>query len=184
MNTSTFPTPERSVGLLPIEHRAERSSARGADESTRGYLSFRVGREEYCIDILKVQEIRSYTEPTRMAGAPAFIRGVIDLRGVIVPVVDLRLKFGLEDVHNDGNTVVIILNVAQRVIGVVVDAVRDVVELRAEQIREAPSFTAEIDSDFIQGLASLSGADGERLLIVTDIERLISGADMGLFRSN
>lgn len=150
------------------------------DAVPRGYLSFRLGREEYGIDILKVQEIRSFSEPTRMAGSPDFIRGVIDLRGVIVPVVDLRLRFGLAEARDDGSTVVIVLNVAQRVIGIVVDAVSEVIELQPGQLRAAPEFAANLDTDFIDGLASIPGADGERLLIVTDIERLLASRSMGL----
>ncbi len=147
---------------------------------SRGYLSFRLGREEYGIDILKVQEIRSYAEPTRMAGAPAFIRGVINLRGDIVPVVDLRLRFGLAEARQDGSTVVIVLNVARRVIGIVVDAVSEVIELHAGQLRPAPAFAANLDTDFIEGLAAIPADGGERLLIVTDIERLMLSPSMGL----
>lgn len=146
----------------------------------RGTLSFRLGAEAYAIDILKVQEIRSYSEPTRMAGAPSFVRGVIDLRGVIVPVIDLRLRFGLPDARTDGSTVVIVLNLAQRVVGIVVDAVNEVVDLRPEQLRAAPGFAGGLDTDFIDGLASVPTEAGERLLIVVDIERLVGSPSLGL----
>lgn len=151
-----------------------------AATAPRGTLSFRLGAEAYAIDILKVQEIRSYAEPTRMAGAPPFVRGVIDLRGVIVPVIDLRLRFGLPDARTDGSTVVIVLNLAQRVVGIVVDAVNEVIDLRPEQLRAAPGFAGGLDTDFIQGLASLPADTGERLLIVIDIERLIGSPSLGL----
>jgi len=145
-----------------------------------GYLSFRLGREEYGIDILKVQEIRGYEPPTRLAGAPHFIKGVVNLRGVIVPIVDLRLKFALAEAAYDVFTVVIVLNVARRVVGVVVDSVSDVVELDAAQVRPAPEFNTAVAAEHITGLGTLKTGDRERLLILTDIEQLMSHPDMGL----
>src|SRR5262245_53933128 len=103
------------------------------------FLTFRLGAEEYGIDILRVQEIRSYEAPTRIANAPAFIKGVVNLRGVIVPIVDLRLKLGCESAEYNHFTVVIVLNVRGRVVGAVVDSVSDVLELNGEQIRPAPA---------------------------------------------
>src|SRR5438876_877942 len=140
------------------------------------FLTFRLGTEEYGIEILKVQEIRSWEAPTAIANTPAFIKGVIDLRGIIVPIIDLRLKFGLREVRYDDTTVVIILNVAQRVLGIVVDAVSDVTSLAENQIRQAPQFGAALDTHFITGLGALE----DRMLILTDIERLMSGRDMQL----
>jgi purine-binding chemotaxis protein CheW len=141
-------------------------------QSANEFLTFRLGAEEYGIDILKVQEIRSWEKPTAIASAPAFIKGVIDLRGAIVPIFDLRLRFGLAEARYDRATVVIILNLAQRVIGIVVDAVSDVVALAAQQIRPAPQLGASLDVRFITGL----GAIGERMLILTDIEQLMDAA--------
>lgn len=140
------------------------------------YLTFTLGSEEYAIDILKVQEIRGYEQPTLIANAPAFIKGVINLRGIIVPIVDLRIKFNLGKVEYTPFTVVIILNVAGRVIGVVVDSVSDVISLTSQQIRPAPDFSATFDTKYILGLAALES----RMLIVTDIERLMTSADMEL----
>jgi len=140
------------------------------------YLTFTLGSEEYAIDILKVQEIRGYEQPTLIANAPTFIKGVINLRGIIVPIVDLRIKFNLGKVEYTPFTVVIILNVAGRVIGVVVDSVSDVISLTPEQIRPSPDFSATFDTKYILGLASLES----RMLIVTDIERLMTSADMEL----
>lgn len=140
------------------------------------YLTFRLGEEEYAIDILKVQEIRGYEPPTAIAYAPAFIKGVINLRGIIVPIVDLRIKFGLGTVEYTPFTVVIILNVAKRVIGIVVDSVSDVTMLSSGQIRQAPDFSASFDTKYIIGLASID----KRMLIITDIERLMSSRDMEL----
>lgn len=140
------------------------------------YLTLRLGGEEYAIDILRVQEIRSYEEPTRMVNAPSFIKGVVNLRGVIVPIVDLRLKLNIDKVEYNEFTVVIILIVRGTVIGAVVDAVSDVVTLTAQSIKPAPQFETAIDSRFITGLADV----GERMLIVMNIEALLSNAEMGM----
>ena len=143
------------------------------------YLTFTLGSEEYAIDILKVQEIRGYEAPTLIANAPAFIKGVINLRGIIVPIVDLRVKFNLGNIEYTPFTVVIILNVAGRVIGVVVDSVSDVISLNRSQIRQAPDFSGSFDTKYILGLATVE----RRMLIVTDIERLMTSADMALIDS-
>jgi len=140
------------------------------------YLTFRLDREEYGIDILKVQEIRGYESPTRIANAPSFIKGVVNLRGTIVPIVDMRLKFNCANAQYDAFTVVIILNLHQRIVGIVVDSVSDVMGLIPDQMRGAPDIESIIDSDSIIGLGSL----GERMLILLDIEKLMSGLDMGL----
>lgn len=142
----------------------------------REYLTFRLNQEEYGIDILKVQEIRGYEQPTRIANAPAFIKGVVNLRGTIVPIVDMRLKFNCAQADYNSFTVVIILNLRDRVVGIVVDSVSDVMELSAENIRSAPDVESAIDNGCILGLGSV----GERMLILLDIEKLMSNADMGL----
>ncbi|MBB5019360.1 purine-binding chemotaxis protein CheW [Chitinivorax tropicus] len=140
------------------------------------YLTFSLGKEEYAVDILKVQEIRGYDKVTQIANSPGFIKGVINLRGSIVPIVDLRIKFGLGDPVYDQFTVVIILNIAQRVVGVVVDSVSDVVSLQTDQIRAAPDFGTILDTRYIVGLCTID----DRMIIVTDIEQLMSSEDMGL----
>lgn len=139
-------------------------------------LSFRLGAEEYGISILKVQEIRGYDAVTRIANAPAFLKGVINLRGQIVPIVDMRIRFALGRAEYDAFTVVIILNIGRQVIGMVVDSVSDVVTLAPEQVRPAPSIGGGIDADHLLGL----GTVGERMLILLDIERLMASPDMGL----
>ncbi|HEX5093856.1 MAG TPA: chemotaxis protein CheW [Burkholderiales bacterium] len=139
------------------------------------FLTFRLGAEEYAIEILKVREIRGWEEPTAIVNAPDFIKGVINLRGTIVPIVDLRVKFKGEAKY-DEFTVVIILSVADRMIGIVVDAVSDVMTLTADQIRPAPAFGADVDARFITGL----GTVGQRMLILTDVERLMSSREMQL----
>ncbi len=150
---------------------------------TREYLSFKLGDEEYGIDILKVQEIRGYEPPTRIANVPHFIKGVVNLRGVIVPIVDMRLRFELPDVQYNSFTVVIILNIGNRTVGMVVDSVSDVLELPAGQIKPAPDFNGAIDATYITGLGTLRNGDVERMLILMDIEQMMTAPDMGLMDS-
>ncbi|MFC0666955.1 chemotaxis protein CheW [Azotobacter chroococcum] len=147
-----------------------------ADTHTREFLVFSLGSEEYAIDILKAQEIRSYENVTRIANTPDFIKGVTNLRGVIVPIVDLRIKFHLERVEYGGQTVVIVVNVEGRVVGVVVDGVSDVISLPPEQIKPAPEFSLSLSSDYLSGLASI----GERMLVLVDIDKLLTSEEMAL----
>ena len=146
------------------------------DLSHREFLVFSLGDEEYAIDILKVQEIRGYENVTRIANAPAFIKGVTNLRGVIVPIVDLRIKFRLERVEYGGQTVVIVVNVGTRVVGIVVDAVSDVMTLAPEQIKPAPEFGAQMDTQYLQGLASIE----DRMLILIDVDAMMTSREMAL----
>ena len=151
-------------------------SAEVAATGAREYLTFRLDQEEYGIDILKVQEIRGYEPPTRIAHAPEFIKGVVNLRGTIVPIVDMRLKFNCSKADYNSFTVVIILNLRNRVVGIVVDSVSDVMELSPDNMRSAPDIESAIDRSCILGLGSV----GERMLILLDIEKLMSSVDMGL----
>jgi purine-binding chemotaxis protein CheW len=157
----------------------DKATLPGSDVNAAGseFLTFRLGAEEYGIDILKVQEIRGWEPPTTIANAPAFIKGVINLRGAIVPIIDMRIKFNLEEAAYDSFTVVIILNVGGRVVGIVVDSVSDVITLAQEHMRDAPEFSGALDTDYITGL----GTADDRMLILVDIERLMTGADMALF---
>jgi purine-binding chemotaxis protein CheW len=132
------------------------------------FLAFTLGSEEYCIDILKVQEIRGYDTVTPIPNTPAFMKGVVNLRGIIVPIIDLRIKLALDKVEYNQFTVVIILSIRGRVVGVVVDSVSDVVALGAEEIKQAPQMGAAIKTDYIDGLVTMD----ERLLIIIDIEKL------------
>lgn len=147
-----------------------------ATAEKRELLTFRLGEEEYGIDILKVQEIRRYESVTRIANAPDFVKGVINMRGTIVPILDLRIKFRFADVTYDDFTVVVILNVDERIIGIVVDAVSDVIALAPEDVRDAPEFGAQLDTDYLEGLASMD----ERMLIIVDIEALVRAPELGL----
>jgi purine-binding chemotaxis protein CheW len=140
------------------------------------FLAFKLGNEEYGIDILRVQEIRSFERPTRMANAPEHILGVVNLRGVIVPIVDMRIKFKLSPVNYDSFTVVIVLNIGTRVVGMVVDGVSDVITLSPEQLRPVPELSSAIGSDHLLAIGSLE----DRMLILIDIEKLMASADLGL----
>jgi purine-binding chemotaxis protein CheW len=150
--------------------------AGAAMTSAREFLTFKLGEEEYGVDLLRVQEIRSYEAPTRMVNAPPFIKGVINLRGVIVPIIDMRMKFGLEQVSHDEFTVVIVLNIGNKVMGMVVDGVSDVIAFAPEQLRPVPEFSSVIGSDHLLAIGSVD----DRMLILLDIVKLMSGAEMGL----
>lgn len=144
--------------------------------SIREFLAFKLGAEEYGIDILRVQEIRSFEQPTRIANAPAHVLGVVNLRGTIVPIVDMRVKFNLEQKAYDAFTVVIVLHIGSRVVGMVVDGVSDVITLTPELLRPVPEFNSSIDSEHLLAI----GAVEQRMLILLDIEKLMQSADMGL----
>lgn len=159
--TLTNPSPAATAAIPPA-----------ADE----FLTFALGEEEYGVEILKVQEIRGYDTVTRLPDAPDYIKGVINLRGTIVPVVDMRLKFRLARAEYNELTVMIVLNVADRVVGMVVDSVSDVIRLEAAQIRAVPEVGASIDHQFLTGIGTLD----ERMLILLDIERLMTSTEMGL----
>jgi purine-binding chemotaxis protein CheW len=148
----------------------------GADTTGNEFLAFTLGKEEYGIDILKVQEIRGYEAVTRIANAPEFVKGVVNLRGIIVPIVDMRLKFNLGEPTYDQFTVVIILNISGRVVGMVVDSVSDVITLSAEQIKPAPEMGTAFNTDYLIGLGTMD----ERMLILIDIDKLMSSSEMGL----
>ena len=166
--------------ITDAQHVAQHEAARAQTHAGGEFLTFRLGDEEYGIDILRVQEIRSYEQPTRIANAPAFIKGVVNLRGVIVPIVDLRMKLGCDSSEYNAFTVVIVLNVKGRVVGAVVDSVSDVLELSADSIKPAPEMSSAIDSGFITGIGAVKNGDAERMLILMDIESLMASADMGL----
>jgi purine-binding chemotaxis protein CheW len=152
------------------------NAAAASDIAGHEYLAFKLGAEEYGIDILKVQEIRGYEAVTRIANAPEFIKGVINLRGIIIPVVDMRIKFNLSSPVYDQFTVVIILNINGRVVGMVVDSVSDVTTLTPEQVKPAPEMGTAFSSDYMIGLGTID----ERMLILVNIDKLMSSPEMGL----
>lgn len=158
--------------------KAVHHQAHARDESGHEFLAFTMGEEEYGLDILKVQEIRGYETDavTRIANTPAYFKGVMNLRGVIVPIVDMRIKFNLGTPSYDEFTIVIVLNLGGKVVGMVVDSVSDVTTLTTEQIRPAPDMGGVFESDYLIGLGTLD----ERMLILVDIEKLMGRADIGV----
>ncbi|HEX4909993.1 MAG TPA: chemotaxis protein CheW [Permianibacter sp.] len=152
------------------------SPAAATSDNAMEILTFTLGNEEYGIDILKVQEIRGYETTTHIANAPPFIKGVINLRGTIVPIVDLRIRFNVGEATYDEFTVVIILNVGNRVVGMVVDGVSDVLALAEDNIKPPPQLSSTINIAFIRGLGTLE----KRMIILIDIEGLMASADMAL----
>jgi len=154
-----------------MEHMEHTGTANSGE-----FLTFTLGGEEYGIDILKVQEIRGYDAVTKIANSPPSIKGVINLRGAIVPIVDLRIKFNLGEPTYDQFTVVIILNIGKRVVGIVVDGVSDVIQLSSDNLRPAPEFGSILDTRYILGLGTVEG----RMIIMVDIESLMSSQEMAL----
>ncbi|MAM58806.1 MAG: chemotaxis protein CheW [Salinicola sp.] len=152
------------------------TNAPATDAASSEYLVFSLGDEEYAVDILKVQEIRGYENVTRIANVPDFIKGVTNLRGVIVPIIDLRLKFHLDKIEYGGQTVVIVVNVDDRIVGIVVDGVSDVMSLAPDQIKPAPEFGVTLSSDYLSGIGSLE----DRMLVLVDIEKLLTHEEMQL----
>ncbi|MCB5183806.1 chemotaxis protein CheW [Methylobacillus gramineus] len=164
----------------PVSNKSESPSQQAPQGATQlegsEFLAFTLGNEEYGIDILKVQEIRGYESVTRIVNAPEFIKGVINLRGIIVPIVDMRLRFNLGTPTYDQFTVVIILNINGRVTGIVVDSVSDVTTLSAAQIKQAPEMGSVLSTDYLIGLGTLD----DRMLILIDIDKLMTSSEMGL----
>ena len=146
------------------------------EKNGEGYLIFTLGEEEYGIEILKVQEIRGYEQVTRIANTPDFIKGVTNLRGVIIPIIDLRVKFSHQNVTYNDNTVVIVVNLKDRVVGIVVDGVSDVLVLKDEQIAPAPDFAVTLSTKYLTGL----GPIGDRMLILGDMAQLLSSEELAL----
>jgi purine-binding chemotaxis protein CheW len=171
-------TTEKGGNMTGEARRDEARSGSGEGRAGIGgeFLTFRLGAEEYALDILKVQEIRNFEAATAIANAPAYVRGVVNLRGVIVPIVDLRMLLGLPQAEYTAFTVVIVLNLGDKTVGVVVDAVSDVTELGAEQIRPAPDFAGAMDTRYVLGLGTID----DRMLILADMERLLAGGEAAL----
>lgn len=163
----------QATAATPIAGTAERNLA--ATE----FLAFTLGKEEYGIHILKVQELRGYETPTQIANAPDFIKGVVNLRGIIVPIVDMRIKLRLGTPTYDQFTVVIILNIGKRVMGIVVDGVSDVIQLTSDNLHPAPEFGSVLDTRYLLGLGTVD----QRMIIMVDIEQLMTSQEMALMDS-
>ncbi len=151
-------------------------SAPATGHGVTEFLAYRLGNEEYGIDIQKVQELRGYDAVTAIANAPVFIKGVVNLRGIIVPIIDMRIKFNLGTPVYDQFTVVIILNISGRIMGMVVDSVSDVITLTPAQMKPAPAMGTAVDANYLMGLGTID----ERMLILLDIDSLMSSAEIGL----
>ena len=147
-----------------------------ASKDVQEYLSFILSSEQYALDITSVKEIRGYEKVTPIANAPKFIKGVLNLRGDIVPIVDLRIKFNIPDPTYNEFTIVIMLHVHNRVVGIVVDGVSDVVRLTEDEVRPPPDFGVIFDSRFLKGLATVD----DHMVILVNIEQLISSEEIGL----
>ncbi|MDW5443458.1 chemotaxis protein CheW [Polaromonas sp. SM01] len=167
MHTTTSHPHPATAAVTPVGAAATRALE---------FLAFKLGQEEYGIDIQKVQELRGYDAVTRIANAPEHIKGVVNLRGIIVPIIDMRIKFKLGTPTYDPFTVVIILNIASRVMGMVVDSVSDVITLTPEQVKPAPEMGAVLDTEYLIGLGTLD----ERMLILVDLDKLMTSDEMGL----
>jgi purine-binding chemotaxis protein CheW len=165
--------------IASFQQRQQQQSGASTGASRLEVVTFKLGEEEYGIDIQKVQELRGYDAVTRIANAPEYIKGVVNLRGIIVPIIDMRIKFKLGDPTYDQFTVVIVLNIGGRVVGMVVDSVSDVITLSAEQIKPAPEMGSVLDADYLIGLGTLD----DRMLILVDIDRLMSSQEMGLIEA-
>ncbi|WP_320822963.1 chemotaxis protein CheW [Reinekea sp.] len=163
-----------------INNDTQKADQSGKIEEKEEFLSFVLGDENYALDIMSVKEIRGYESVTKIANAPTFVKGVLNLRGDIVPIVDLRMKFNIGQATYDEFTIVIMLNVNDRIVGVVVDAVSDVVKLSAQEILPPPEFGVSFDSRFLRGLATVD----EKMVILVNIAALIGSDELGLIDLN
>jgi purine-binding chemotaxis protein CheW len=152
------------------QQTATAANPAGSTASASQFLTFVLGEEQYGIEILKVQEIKGYSAITPIPNTPPHIKGVINLRGTVVPVVDLRAKFSLADTEYNKFTVIIVVTVGEKVIGMLVDAVSDVLDIAASEMRAAPDLGVHVDMRFISGMATI----GERMTVLLDIDRLLS----------
>lgn len=148
----------------------------GASADTNQFLTFSLGEEEYGVDILKVQEIKGYVPTTRIPNAPSEIKGVLNLRGTIVPIVDLRCKFGLEAVEYDQFTAIVVVVVQNRVMGMIVDSVSEVMNIPTCDIQPPPDFGSSMSTSALRGMAKV----GEKLIILLDIDIVLLGESAGM----
>lgn len=160
---------------------AEELNQQDAQKEYRELLTFFLAGEEYGVDILRVQEIKGWDSVTNIPNTPEYIRGVINIRGSIVPIIDMRLRFNLDKKEYDATTVVIVLNVVRdgnsdRTMGVVVDAVSDVYNVPADDVKASPDFGTAVDTEFVTGLATIEG----KMIIVLDIDHMLNAAELAV----
>ncbi|MBF7074325.1 chemotaxis protein CheW [Glaciecola sp. MH2013] len=148
-----------------------------SSSSQQEFLTFVLGDENYALDIMTVKEIRGYEDVTKIANAPDYIKGVLNLRGDIVPIIDLRIKFEVGEATYDEFTIVIMLMIGERVVGIVVDEVSDVIKVDDEDIRPPPEFGVAFDSAYLHGLTTIN----EQMIILVNIQKLISSDELGLY---
>jgi purine-binding chemotaxis protein CheW len=162
-----------------VDATKERTEAREDQKSREGkYLTFVLGEEEYGLEILKVREILGAMPITAVPQTPQFVKGVINLRGKVIPVVDLRLKFGMEEIDQTEETCVIVVEVADMQMGIIVDTVREVMDIREGDIEDPPRFGTQVDTDFILGMGKIE----DTVKILLDIERVLSGSELVMMR--
>jgi purine-binding chemotaxis protein CheW len=149
-------------------HQPSESAPNGSQ-----FLTFNLGEELYGVDILRVQEIKGYTAVTKIPNTPSYIKGVLNLRGTIVPIVELRTKFGMPTIEYTMFTVIIVVVVKEKVMGLVVDAVSDVLDIDKKEVQAPPNFGARINVSFMNGI----GKSGDKLVTLLDIDRMLSGED-------
>jgi purine-binding chemotaxis protein CheW len=150
-------------------HQPSESAPNGSQ-----FLTFNLGEELYGVDILRVQEIKGYTAVTKIPNTPSYIKGVLNLRGTIVPIVELRTKFGMPTIEYTMFTVIIVVVVKEKVMGLVVDAVSDVLDIEKKDVQAPPNFGARINVSFMNGI----GKSGDKLVTLLDIDRMLSGEDL------
>lgn len=160
-----------------IKNRKEdlREELAEIEEEHQEFATFMIGEEFFGVDILKVRDIIGISDITPVPKSPRFIKGVINLRGNIVPVVDLRVKFKMEERVYDGTTVIIVVEVRGRFIGMIVDSVADVIDIKTEGIHKSPHYSANVREDFIQSI----GKKEDRLIIILDVDRILNTGEMG-----
>lgn len=151
----------------------EASQQIGLTTDGNQYLTFTLGEEHYGVDILRVQEIKGYTAVTRIPNTPEFIKGVLNLRGTIIPIVDLRGKFRMDEVEPTMFTVIVVVVVKDRIMGIVVDSVSDVLNINKDDIQPPPNFGDKVDTGFIQNIAK----SGDKLIMLLDIDRVLSSGE-------
>lgn len=150
------------------------------NEAQHEFLTFVLGDENYALDIMTVKEIRGYESVTKIANAPSYIKGVLNLRGDIVPIVDLRIKFNVGQATYDEFTIVIMLMVKDRIVGIVVDEVSDVIKVNESDIKAPPEFGVAFDSTYLHGLTSIN----DQMIILVNIQKLITSDELGLLDAN
>jgi purine-binding chemotaxis protein CheW len=167
-----------NTGLAKVNPMGAMDTDRNLKEGGRQYLTFSLAGEAYGVDILRVQEIRGWTPVTTIPNTPAYMRGVLNLRGTIVPILDMRQRFNLEQAEYTAVTVIIVLSVhtehGERVIGVVVDSVSDVLDVVEEEIKPSPDFGGSVNTEFINGLAALQ----DQMVMLLDIDKMLTSDEM------